>query len=480
MYVHVPAMRGQMGSRTYYACLMPLDAVPNLFKFTDWYGILPEDREQRVLNEKRIPDLKNYILENEDDYLFSSITASYKSEPIFEPFQNGADAAIGILKLRLGDELVINDGQHRAAGIAAAIRENPKIGEHTISVLLFPWETKDRVQQMFSDLNRYVQKTSKSLDILFDQRDDYAMATRTFINRVPLFKELTEMEDMSLKSRSPKIFTLAALYDANRELLKGHMGDDLLAQVEVLTEFWAEVAKHMPDWEKVLNGQKVAVEFRAQRLSSHSTVLRALGGIGGEIMKGADWRHRLAGLELVDWSKKNPEWDNICIVANSVVSNRQARAATKALIKSKLGVDLTDAEKRMLNEANPRIKTSPSVADGASPVFVVTNRRHPGLLAKARPIANGRMIVLKGSTAKASVESSLSDGDRDFRNLLIQQGKLRQTSDDELMEFLEDVEFESPSSAASIINTCSRNGPEGWTLDGSDLTLGQWTKQREL
>ncbi len=51
MYVHVPAMRGKIGSRTYYACLMPLSAIPNLFKFTDWAGFTPEDREQRILNE---------------------------------------------------------------------------------------------------------------------------------------------------------------------------------------------------------------------------------------------------------------------------------------------------------------------------------------------------------------------------------------------------------------------------------------------
>ncbi len=49
MEVHVPAMRGKMGTRTYYACLMPLNAVPQFFKFTDWAGISPEDREQRVL-----------------------------------------------------------------------------------------------------------------------------------------------------------------------------------------------------------------------------------------------------------------------------------------------------------------------------------------------------------------------------------------------------------------------------------------------
>jgi DNA sulfur modification protein DndB len=56
----------------------------------------------------------------------------------------------------------------------------------------------------------------------------------------------------------------------------------------------------------------------------------------------------LSPLEKIDWSKKSPEWENICIVANSVVSNRQARAATKAFIKSKLGVSLTDGEKNSI------------------------------------------------------------------------------------------------------------------------------------
>ena len=368
MYVHVPAMRGRIGSRTYYACLMPLNAVPNLFKFTDWHGILPEDREQRVLNEKRIPDLRKYILENEDDYLFSSITASYKSDPIFEPAE-GADGAIGILKLKLGDELIINDGQHRAAGIAAALKENAEVGEHTISILLFPWESKERVQQMFTDLNRYVQKTSKSLDILFDQRDDYAMATRAFLDKVPLFKELTEMEDVSLKAKSPKIFTLAALYDANVESLKGREKHDLLSNVQFLVDFWSGVASYMPEWDKVFHGRKRALEFRAEYLSSHSTVLRALGGLGAEVLKENEgWRDLLAGLADIDWSKKNPEWQNICMVANSVVSNRQARAATKAFIKSKLGLKLTDAEKKVLDfgklakELNGVVKPATAVA----------------------------------------------------------------------------------------------------------------------
>jgi len=339
-----------MGSRTYYACLMPLNAVPQFFKFTDWAGISPEDREQRVLNFKRVPELAAYITENEEDYLFSSITASYKQEPTFEPYAPGSN--IGTLKLRLGDELIINDGQHRAAGIVKALRDgSPSLKDDTLSVLLFPWENTDRVQQMFSDLNRFVQKTSKSLDILYDKRDDIAASTLAMIERVPVFKELTEKEKTSLEARSTKLFTLAALYDANVELLKNHGKEDILSNAQRLVEYWTEVSKHMPDWSKVLSGQKLAIELRQERISSHSTVLRALGGLGVELMSAGEWKGHLAQLDNIDWSKKNSEWENVCIVANSVVSNRQARAATKAFIKAKLGLPLTDGEQRSLDRA---------------------------------------------------------------------------------------------------------------------------------
>jgi DNA sulfur modification protein DndB len=345
MYVHVPAMRGKMGSRTYYACLMPLSAIPNLFKFTDWADFTPEDREQRVLNLKRVPDLANYMLENEDNYLFASITASYKSEPIYSPVQQDGDASLGVLKLKFGDELIINDGQHRCAGIAQAIKQNPALGDHTISILLFPYENRERVQQMFSDLNRFVVKTSKSIDILYDRRDPISIATMFALDKVPVFKELTEKENISLKAKDTKLFTLAAFYDANAELLKGQ-DDNAEENAKRLAEFWNSVAEHMLDWTAVFTRHKTSTELRAAKISAHSTVLRALGGIGAELMKEPDWKDRLAGLEKIDWLKKNPDWDNVCIVANSVVSNRQARAATKAYIKSKLGMELTEGEQR--------------------------------------------------------------------------------------------------------------------------------------
>jgi DNA sulfur modification protein DndB len=64
-----------------------------------------------------------------------------------------------------------------------------------------------------------------------------------------------------------------------------------------------------------------------------------------------DWKDRLEAFRAVNWSKKNPDWDNVCIIANSVVSNRQARVATKPYLKHKLGLALTEAETHSLEKA---------------------------------------------------------------------------------------------------------------------------------
>jgi len=356
MKVTFPAMEGQIGQRTYYSCLMKLNAIPKMFTFRDWAEFTPEEREQRILNKKRVPEIAKYILDNEDGYLFASITASYRCKVDFKPV-NGS--GLGELAMEFEDaNFVINDGQHRCAAIAAAIKENPALGEATIPVLLFPYENEVRVQQMFSDLNRFVVKTSKSLDILYDKRDVMSLVTLDVSERLTVFKNMVDKDAVSLPVRSPKLFSLAALYDANEELLKNVrvMGQPSHEEmVELAVEFWTEVAKAIPAWGKVKNGDLKALELRQESISSHAVVLRALGAIGADLLKEEpeNWKAHLMDLTSVDWSKKNRDWENVCIVANSVVSNRQARFATKAYLKRHLKLALNEAEERALTSNQP-------------------------------------------------------------------------------------------------------------------------------
>lgn len=398
MKIKFPAMEATIGQRTYYACVMKLAVIPKMFTFmVDWIEFTPEEREQRVLNKKRIPDIARYILENEDGYLFSSITASYKCIPHFERI---SPDGLGFLEMDFEEaNFVINDGQHRCAAIAHAVRANPTLGDESISVLLFPYENRSRVQQMFTDLNKEAVKTSKSLNILFDQRDMQGKVTLEVCEKVPAFHGLVDKDNVSLPARSEKMFTLAALYDANEELLAGKRTTEDAFFNELVTtsvDYWTAVSTFMPDWLKVRNREIRPIELRQENISSHSVVLRALGGMGGELMRQfpSDWKNRLADLTKVNWNKTNRDWENVCMVANSVISNRQARLATKAYVKLKIGLPLSEAEQRSIGHLTSRNDFAPTVS-GRAATAVMDNQNvsvpsvpQPGLYAPApTPVA---------------------------------------------------------------------------------------------
>jgi DNA sulfur modification protein DndB len=342
MKVSLPVMRGNMGGRQYYSLLISLSEIPRLFKFDDWEQCTPELRAQRVLNKARVADIARYILENEDGYLFSSITASYSCPVTFIPSIDNPE--IGTLEMELENlQFIINDGQHRCAAIAAALKENPAVGKEKISVLLFETESTERLQQMFSDLNRSVQKTSKSLGMLHDRRDNLSMLTLEVAERVQVFRDMVDKEKVTIPRRSSKLFTISALYEANEELLGKKIAEQGSAayrdNLERAVKYWTELSRVIDDWEKVKNGELSAAELRKEKINTHAVVLRALGGIGRTLLEKYphDWQRKLKLLERIDWRKSvgnnaNPLWDAVCITAGSVVSNRQARAATLAVL----------------------------------------------------------------------------------------------------------------------------------------------------
>ncbi len=133
---------------------------------------------------------------------------------------------------------------------------------------------------MFNDLNRSVVKTSKSLDILYDKRDELANVTLDVCDRVSVFKDMVDKDAVSLPVRSRKLFSLASMYDANEELLKNEKHDDETSRnalVNIAVDYWTAVSKAIPDWGKVKAGDIKAMELRQENICSHAVVLRAFG-----------------------------------------------------------------------------------------------------------------------------------------------------------------------------------------------------------
>ncbi len=378
MKVQFPAMRGVIGKKEYYSTLMALSEIPRFFKFNDWDQVDPAARAQRVLNTARIPEITQYILDNEAGYIFSSITVSYSCPVAFTPSEQSEQQ--GILEMDLeAMQFIINDGQHRCAAITQALKQRPELGKERINVLLFPSEDLDRLQQMFLDLNRFVNKTSKPMNVLYDHRDHLSTLTIQVANQVPVFQEMVDLEKASIPLRSPQLLTLSVLYDANSELLGSPIEhpDSKLFQDKVrkAIAYWTEVASAIPDWQNVKDGKLAAAALRQEKICTHTIVLRALGGVGNAVFAHHpnDWCKKVQELTAIDWRKSidgrvNPLWDNVCIVAGSVVTHRQARVATLAVLKNVLGLPLGNQERVALSNL-PRGAGS----NGARPAKATAN-----------------------------------------------------------------------------------------------------------
>lgn len=343
----VPATRGRMGTTKYYTATLPFGAVVKLFTFDpeQMLELTPENRSQRALKTRRIPEIASYVLDHED-YIFSAITVSVDSDEVdFDEAEPGT--GIGELVLPLEAKYVINDGQHRVAGISEALRRDSSLAEDTISVVVLPDGGLERSQQIFSDLNRTVHKTSKSLDILFDHRLPINRITMACVEEVPLFEDRIDKERVSLSVRSAKFATLSGLQQANVQLL-GNLPENL-AEAEVddmrslAVDFWIRLTDLVVPWRDILEGDTKPQHARQVYVSSYALSLWALGFAGGAARAARDsarsWVEILDGLSGIDWRKTNPDWQGICMADTEVVTRAPTRRATARYIMWKLGLE---------------------------------------------------------------------------------------------------------------------------------------------
>lgn len=336
------ALRGRQARRTYYVAMCPLRLLPKLFLY-DEDELPAELRAQRPLNRSRIPGIARYILENREEYVFSSITASVDGAVSFQPVQPESD--LGTLNISMTSKFIINDGQHRRAAIEAALLENPDLGEETISVVLFLDGGLQRSQQMFADLNQYAIRPTKSLGILYDLRSPLAQLARSLVDSVAVFRTLTETERTSISNRSLKLFTLSSIYQGTKALLAKKRTDEVNADDRVLAAtFWDEVSKHIPEWRMAAARKVTTSELRREYVHAHGLALHALGLLGSALLRDSprNWKERLTALENIDWSRRNIKlWEGRALVAGRVSKANNNVYLTANYLKQAIGLTLS-------------------------------------------------------------------------------------------------------------------------------------------
>lgn len=343
MFYRFPAMRGIQANSEYFVCMIPLGVLSKIF-IEDSSDVLPEFRAQRKLNEQRIPEIRDYIINNRDSYVFSALAASVDEEIDFFPTRESGN--IGELEVDMTATFLINDGQHRKAAIIEAIEFDESLKDETIALVLYRDKGLARSQQMFTDLNKHAVNTSKSLNTLYDSKDPMAVMTKQVVAQVPFLRKYTDKEKDNLANYAAKLFTLNVFYDVNQRIIKNPV--DIEEETRFLVDFWTTIVVNMRDWNDMDKGELSKKELREAYISLRGITLHAFGKLGAYFFSHPqyDIHKYLTGLSKIDWSRSNLEcWENRAITDKGRINrNEKGIFLTYIQIKRLLNLEIDSEE----------------------------------------------------------------------------------------------------------------------------------------
>lgn len=246
MHVY-PAMRARMGDWSYYIVRMTMREVALEVDLASklWTDETLSEAIQRAVKESRVKhELVKFLSRRPDRFFSSLVVAAIGGNPTWKPVASGfSEDTFGELTFQDDPQYYALDGQHRLTSIKELLADlagAPQgfANEH-ISVIVIPrpdpTQERDRLvwvqryRRLFSSLNRYAKPTDTDTNIIMDEDDVFAIATRALISdheffRVPLpqkqsFKVLTSGKN--LRSGHQYFTSLQTLYYMNKVLLMG-------------------------------------------------------------------------------------------------------------------------------------------------------------------------------------------------------------------------------------------------------------------
>jgi len=354
----VPAIRGRMGSTTYYQAVMRADelaaTVRPAMDFEEFKDVLVSERMQRELSEERVEKhIVPYLTKSADRFFGSIIVLAY--EP--EVFQFESLSELGVKGLRgayrevgkntgaltiAGGMLFALDGQHRLHALRTVINEykTPRLGikiegpyrneikNDLLSVIFLEFESVQKARRIFNKVNRYAKPTTRAVNILTSEDDGLAIVARTLAGldepgefgssvEPPIPRQLSSgdltvnCENSSLKSAERELLTIEVLHKSvgiissatgewqldEANTIVRPADDDLKAAYEKCCEWWNLLMTQFKPFRAALRQPEEITEFR-KHSSNYSVAFRSVGQEA--ILEGLLTAHRLSRAGAAD------------------------------------------------------------------------------------------------------------------------------------------------------------------------------------
>ncbi len=362
--IRLRAIKGHMGSIDYYMTTATFGEIARIVRYKeDAKGWPVELRQQRPLNMTRVRNDMVPYLTGHPDHFYNALVVEHVRpggiDHVIKFVPDANDATVGWIQLEASETLEALDGQHRLRSIELAVEESPDLARETIGLVVVPHRTVATSQQLFSDLNRNAKPTPKSLNILFEHREQTALLAKELATRSKYLAGKVNMTGSSLSGKSPYVVTISTLYEAVRIVEPVISGETFGDKATDLIAFWDSVFGTLPGAEDLLSGDLKPGAMRKKYVYATGLGFEALAEVAKVVRTQypGKWKAVLAeGLPRVKWSLGDTQWEGVATIAGRVAVARAPRRLTATLIKYLLKLPVDEKHLSELKETYTKLK----------------------------------------------------------------------------------------------------------------------------
>lgn len=314
--IHLACTHGNFGFWNYYTTVIKIrDVVENnriitVAESEELYTDNINRILQRPLDKKRINQISNYILKNDERFFSNIIVAIYGGTPkwtemdISRTFEVAGQildddsidflsSKFGVLTLTGSEVLFALDGQHRVTGLRSAYNKNPEIGDFEVA-LTFVVHKSDQIEKtrrLFTVLNKYAEKPKGAELIIIDEDDVAAINTRKLVNTHPVLsidKALSTSKTGNIASTDNSSFTTLVTINTINKILfakpKAYFNtrpeeSEINELYEKSLAFWNMFFELFPFIKNYIDDQEVPSSLKRDHQSGGSLLLRPVGQV---------------------------------------------------------------------------------------------------------------------------------------------------------------------------------------------------------
>lgn len=337
------ALKGVQANRDYYVCVCDLRMLAKL-AIQDESSLPPEERSQRLFRPKRIPAIRDYIISNRDNYVFSSLSFCVDGPVQFEPSFDGA--AIGTLLIDFHSKFYIADGQHRMAAIEEALVKDPSLEGESISIVLFVRETLAQRQLVFRDLNIHQVKTGQSYDVLYSDTPE-SRQILNIVNSVPFLSQFTSVEEKVLGKNSKEFLTYAGIRQAWKLILRSQPDHETNELSEKYINYLTFLSSNFRPWHNLMHG--LPKSERNNSICFNKLFFMALTRlwVNDLLLQRTDLTEVVKLISGIDFDRTNKVWQNRAINGKTIKPTKKNIVLTCNFLKKHLSIPLTDEEQKI-------------------------------------------------------------------------------------------------------------------------------------